>query len=336
MSLNPTDRPTRGIELTPEHPPARLASLAALAEDEGFDVAFASSHYFNRDPFVALSRMADSTDEIALGPGVSNPFQDHPVPLAARAATIDEVSDGRGVFGIGAGDRSALANLGIDHERPLRRVLEAFSVARDLWAGETVNHEGTFVARDASLNLEARSIPVYVGAQGPHMLRMSAKHADGVLINASHPRDLEWAADQLAIGGEDRPEEYGPFEALAFASVSVADDEAAAREAARPPVAFIAGGAAPPVLERHDLDSAVADTISAHLEAGELTAAFDAVTPAMIDAFAVAGTTETVAARFEAALEHVDGVVVGSPLGPDLEAAIPKAARALEVAIDEG
>ncbi|MFP8951473.1 5,10-methylenetetrahydromethanopterin reductase [Natrialbaceae archaeon A-arb3/5] len=324
-----TDEPTWGIELTPEHPPDRIADLAAHAEDEGFDVAFTSSHYFNRDPFVTLSRMADATEDIRLGPGVVNPYESHPVKLAAQTATIDEVSDGRAVFGVGAGDRSSLSNLGFDHDRPLRRVLETFDVARDLWAGETVTHEGTFTARDASLNLESTDVPVYVGAQGPHMLRMSAKHADGVLVNASHPRDLEWAADQLEQGRADRPDEHGAFEALAFASVSVAGEEDAAREAARPPVAFIVGGAAEPVLERHDIDREAASDVSAALERGDLGEAFGRVTPAMIDAFCIAGTTDTVADRFEAALEHVDGIVVGSPLGPDLDEAIVRASEAL-------
>lgn len=324
------DETTWGIELTPEHPPDRMADLAALAENEGFDVAFASSHYFNRDPFVALSRMADATDSIRLGPGVVNPYETHPVKLASQTATVDEISDGRGVFGVGAGDRSTLANLGFEHERPLRRVLETFDVARDLWAGETVTHEGTFTAQDASLNLDDREIPVYVGAQGPHMLRMSAKHADGVLINAAHPDDLEWAAGQLEKGLDDRSSDRGEFEALAFASVSVAADEDAAREAARPPVAFIVGGAAEPVLERHAIDRDAASAVGEAVERGDLQEAFGQVTPAMIDAFCIAGTTETVAERFDAALEHVDGLVVGSPLGPDLEDAIERASDAIE------
>ncbi|MDJ1432089.1 5,10-methylenetetrahydromethanopterin reductase [Halostagnicola sp. A-GB9-2] len=328
---NGSDGPTWGIELTPEHPPERIASLAAQAEDEGFGVAFTSSHYFNRDPFVACSKIADETDEIRIGPGVVNPYETHPVRLASQVATIDEVSDGRAAFGVGAGDRSSLANLGIDRDRPLRRVLETFDIARELWAGETVTHEGTFTARDASLNLEPPSerIPVYVGAQGPHMLRMSAKHADGVLINAAHPADLEWASDQLEQGLEDRPDEHGAFESLAFASVSVAGDEKAAREAARPPVAFIVGGAADPVLERHDIDQEAAREVSEALERGDLPEAFDRVTPEMVDVFCIAGTTDTVAERFEAALEHVDGIVVGSPLGPDLEDAVGRASEAL-------
>lgn len=331
----PGNEPTIGIELTPEHPTERIADLAALAEDEGFDIAFTSSHYFNRDPFVTLSRMAQTTDEIRLGPGVINPYESHPVKLAGQAATIDEESDGRAVFGIGAGDRSSLANLGIEHERPLRRVLETFGVARDLWAGDTVSHDGTFEASDASLNLEPPSgqLPVYVGAQGPHMLRMSAKHADGVLVNAAHPKDLEWAAGQLEHGLEERPDEHGPFEALAFASVSVADDEDDAREAARPPVAFIVGGAADPVLDRHDIDREAAEAVSDALSQGNLTEAFGYVTPEMIDAFCIAGTTEQVAEQFGAVLEYVDGIVVGSPLGPELESAVEKASEAMEQAM---
>ncbi|WP_256566380.1 5,10-methylenetetrahydromethanopterin reductase [Natrinema gelatinilyticum] len=328
--------PTWAIELTPEHPPDRMGDLAALAETEGFEVAFASSHYFNRDPFVVLSRMAEATDQIQLGPGVVNPYETHPVKLAAQTATIDEISDGRAIFGVGAGDRSSLSNLGIEREKPLRRVLETFEVARDLWAGETVTHEGTFAARDASLNLEPSSDgpPVYVGAQGPHMLRMSAKYADGVLVNAAHPRDLEWAAGEIERGLDERPEERGPFESLAFASVSVAGDDADAREAARPPVAFIAGGAAEPVLERHDIDREAATAVSDALERGDLPDAFGRVTPSMIDAFCIAGTTETVADRFAAALEHVDGIVVGSPLGPNLEDAIERASEALSRATE--
>ncbi|KDE59908.1 5,10-methylenetetrahydrofolate reductase [Halostagnicola sp. A56] len=325
---------TWGIELTPEHPADRIASLAAQAEESGFDIAFTSSHYFNRDPFVTCSKIAASTDEIRIGPGVVNPYETHPARLAAQVATIDEGSDGRAVFGIGAGDRSSLSNLGIERDRPLRRVLETFDVARELWAGETVTHEGTFTARDASLNLESPSetIPVYVGAQGPHMLRMSAKHADGVLINAAHPTDLEWASEQVERGLADRPDDRGSFESLAFASTSVAADEETAREAARPPVAFIVGGAAEPVLERHDVDPDAASAVSEALERGDLTDAFGRVTPEMIDAFCIAGTTETVVDRFEAALEHVDGVVVGSPLGPDLEDAIERSSEALRTA----
>jgi len=250
-----------GVELTPEHPVDRAAALGERAETEGFDAVFASCHYNNRDPFVALDRIARRTDGIALGPGVANPYETHPVTLASRVATLEEASGGRAVYGLGAGDPSTLSNLGYDHEKPLRRVLEAFKTAERLFDGERVDRDGTFRARDAGLNFadEVGSVPVYVGAQGPHMVRMSAKHADGVLFNGSHPRDYEWAASQIEEGLAERPDDRGEFDFAAYAAVSVAEDDDAARAAARPPVAFIAGGAAPPLLDRHGLDAALAE-----------------------------------------------------------------------------
>ncbi len=318
-----------GIELTPEHPVDRMAELGHEAEAVGFEAALVSCHYNNRDPFHALSRIAEATDSIALGPGVANPYESHPVSLASRVATLSEASGGRAVFGIGPGDRSTLSSLGVGGERPLRRVLEAFKVAQELFSGEEVDHDGTFRAENASLNYEVGSIPVYVGAQGPHMLRMSAKHADGVLYNGAHPDDVAWAAGQVERGLDERPPERGSFDFTVFASTSVAADREAAVEAARPPVAFIAAGAAPPVLERHGIDAERAGEIGDHLSAGSYTEAFSLVTEGMIEAFCIAGTPEEVEDRFEAILETADGIVVGSPLGPELSEAISLTGNAL-------
>jgi len=320
-----------GVELTPEHPVTRIAGLGDIAEEAGFDTAFASCHYNNRDPFVALAAVARRTRDIRLGPGVLNPYETHPAVQASRVATLQEVSDGRAVLGVGAGDRSTLSNLGVERERPLRRVLETVHVARDMWAGERVEHEGTFRAVDAGLNYDVEGeIPVYVGAQGPEMVRMAAKHADGLLFNGSHPRDYEWAAERVAEGLAERPESRGEFDFAAYASVSVAEDGDAAREAARPPVAFIAAGAAGPVLERHGVDADRAADIGDAIAAGEFERAFGLVTDPMLDAFSIAGTPDVLADRAGAVLEHADSFVAGAPLGPDLEAAIRLAGAALD------
>jgi 5,10-methylenetetrahydromethanopterin reductase len=323
-----------GVELTPEHPPDRVADLAAAAEAAGFDAALASCHYNNRDPFVALSRMADRTDDLLLGPGVANPYETHPVTLASQVATLDEVSDGRAVFGLGAGDPSTLSNLGVDRERPLRRVLETFKIAGRLFDGERVDHDGTFRADDAGLNFTPPgAVPVYVGAQGPHMLRMAGKHADGTLVNGAHPRDLSWAADRIGEGVDERPTERGEFETVAFASVSVAEDADAARAAARRPVAFIASGAPDPVLDRHGLDHERAEELGAAIAAGEFERADGLVSEAMLDAFAAAGDVPAVADRLAALAEHADGVVAAAPLGPDPERAVELAGEAVARAL---
>jgi 5,10-methylenetetrahydromethanopterin reductase len=318
-----------GIELTPEHPLDRMVDLGTAAEAAGYDTVFVTSHYNNRSPFAVLSRLAAATDEVGLGPGVANPLDRHPVTLASEVATLAEASDGRAVFGIGPGDPTVLGNLGLADERGLRPVLEAFKVAQRLWDGERVSHEGTFEADDAGLNFDVPGpVPTYVGGEGPHMCRMAAKHADGLLYNGSHPADLRWARAQVDDGLDDRLDDLGQFDLVAYASVSVDEDADAARDAARPPVAFIAAGSPPPVLARHDIDADLVEDVGAALGAGEFSAAFDLVTPDMIEAFAVAGTVAEVADRLAALFEYADGVVVGSPLGPDLDAAIELAATA--------
>jgi len=319
----------RGVELTPEDPLEEVAAMAARAETAGFDTVLSSCHYFNRDPFVALSRVVAATEDVRVGPGVVNPYESHPVSLASRAATLQEESGGRALFGIGAGDASTLSALGIERERPLRRVLESIGVARELWAGGSVERDGAVTARGASLNYAVDSLPVYVGAQGPDMLRMAAKHADGVLYNAAHPRDVAWAADRIEEGLSGRPGTAEAFDFVVQASVSVAREEAPARETARQAAAFIAGGAAPPVLARHGIDADRAGEIGDLVSAGEFRAAFTEVSGAMIDAFCVAGTPEDVTERVASIRDYADGVVASTPLGPDRTRAIDLLADAI-------
>jgi 5,10-methylenetetrahydromethanopterin reductase len=316
------DGVVQGVELTPEQPLEEVAALAERAEAAGFDTILSSCHYFNRDPFVSLSRIVDATGEVQVGPGVVNPYDTHPVALASRAATLQEESGGRALFGVGAGDVSTLSALGIERDRPLKRVLESFKMAQDLWAGESVEHDGAVIAEGATLNYAVDPLPVYVGAQGPDMLRMAAKHADGVLYNASHPRDVAWATDRIEEGLSGRPSERGSFDFVVQASVSVASEAEAARETARQAAAVIAGGAAPPVLERHGIDVDVASEIGDLVSAGDFRPAFRKVSEAMIDAFCVAGTPANVADRIDAIREDADGVVAATPLGPDRAAAI--------------
>jgi len=312
-----------GIELTPEHPVSRIGDLGVLAADAGFDTVFVTSHYFNRDPFVSLDRVARRTDSVRLGPAAANPYEVHPVTLASRIASLQEASGGRAVYGIGPGDPSTLGALGLAEERGLRSVLEAFEAARDLWAGESVTHDGTFRASDAGLKYDVEgTVPVYVAGEGPSMCRMAGKRADGLLFNGSHPDDLAWARGRVSEGLAERENGGDDFDLAAYAAVSVAEDADAAREAARPPVAFITAGAAPPVLERHGIDPEAAERVGEALSGGEFSAAFAEVTPAMVEAFSMAGTPDAVADRAEAVLEHADSLVLGTPLGPDPETAI--------------
>lgn len=311
-----------GIELTPDRPLAAVASLAQDAEAEGIDAALVSNHFDNRDPFLALAAIAARTERLRIGPGVVNPMETHPVRVATQMATLAESAPDRVFCGIGAGDRTTLGKLDLVPDRPVSRVAEAIDIVRRLTGGNSTTGGGIHDLADVSLSYSSDSVPVFVGAQGPTMLRMAGELADGVLVNASHPADARAAANSIATGRERRKDARGALNVAAFACVSVADSPSAAREAARPPVAFVAAGAPSTVLERHEINPADVSDIRDALEAGDHPDAYRAVTPAMLETFSVAGTVDEVTAGLRALTDHVDAIVAGSPLGPDRQRAI--------------
>jgi len=302
------------VELVADRPVEGVVRLAQVAEDEGFDCVWVTDHYNNRNPFVTLTAVAGATQEVSIGPGVTNPYYAHPAYTANAIATLDEYSGGRARLGIGPGDPNTLTALDIERESPLYDVLDAVKLTRSLLGGEKVTEEG--LAKDAKLNYDTRVVPVYVGAQGPNMLRMAADHGDGILINASHPDDFVWSLDQI---DEDKTD----AEIVAYTSFSVSEDREAAKKVARQPVAFVASASPPPVLERHGIDAELAAEIGEHVERGEFSEAFGKVSEDMLDSFSVYGTPDECAERVEALYDTgVDTVVVGSPLGPEPEDAI--------------
>lgn len=311
-----------GVELTPDVPAATIGELAAEVEAADLDAAFVSNHYGNRDPIVALTRCVGRTDRIRLGPGVVNPYETHPVRLASQIAAVNELSDGRAVFGIGAGDRSTLRTMGIDRDRPVAVVRASIEVVRTLLAGDRSDRSGAIETRAASLNYPTEPAPIYLGAQGPQMLAMGASVADGILFNGAAMADYREALPAIERGVDRRPDDLGPISVLGFTSVSVHEDDARARFAARKPVAYIVAGAPDAIATRHGLDREAVTAVREALEANDRDAAYDRVTDGMIDAFCVAGTPDAVAERLDALAAVVDGIVAASPLGPDRDVAI--------------
>ena len=306
-----------GIELTPDQPVADMVDLAVKAEAAQLDAVFISNHFDNRDPFQVLTAIAQRTDSIQLGPGVMNPYEAHPVRLATQVATLTETAPGRVVCGIGAGDRATLTKLGITQERPVSRTAESITIIRRLLAGEQIDMAGIVKAQGARLSFTVNSVPIYVGAQGPTMLRMAAVESNGVLINAAHPSDYEHAIVQVEKGLSARSRPTETFSTIGFVCTSLATDNESAREAATPPTAFITAGAPDHILERHGIDDDRVARIRRALETGNHAQAYEAVTDQMRDTFCVAGTPETVKERLADIARYVDGLVIGSPLGPD-------------------
>jgi 5,10-methylenetetrahydromethanopterin reductase len=119
-------------------PVAQLTERARLAEACGFDAVWLADERFYRDVYGALAAIALATSRVRLGPCVTDPFARHPALTAMAIATLDEISGGRAVLGIGAGV-SGFAEMGIRPYKPARAIREAVALIRGLLHGEQAN-----------------------------------------------------------------------------------------------------------------------------------------------------------------------------------------------------
>ena len=308
-----------GIEFVPQKPLDKIVASCKLAEEKGFDYVWITDHYNNRDVYVALALIALNTNKVKIGTGVTNPYTRNIAQTASSIATVDELSNGRAVLGIGAGDRVTLDAINVQRVKPVRAIRESVTVLRELWAGKSVTFEGDVIKlKGARLSFKPKTeIPIYIGAQGPLMLRLAGEIGNGVLINASHPKDFEFAMKQIKIGAERGNRDIKEVDVAAYTAFSVDEDLKEAIKAVKIVVAFIVAGAPDVVLERHDIKVEDANTIREAISKGDFKTAGKSVTSEMIEAFSITGTPEQCVSKIEELLKTgVTQVVIGSPIGP--------------------
>jgi probable F420-dependent oxidoreductase len=192
------DRPARplrvGVQLPEVEREVRwpeYLSMARAAEQAGFDSIWVGDHLLYRgdgrpergpwEAWTLLAALAAATERVALGPLVACAGFHPPGLLAKMAATVDEVSGGRLVLGIGAGwNEAEFAAFGVPFDRRVSRFDEAFAIVRGLLAGERVTVEGRYwQARDAVLHPRpARRVPLMIGSSGPRVLAATLPHVD--------------------------------------------------------------------------------------------------------------------------------------------------------------
>ncbi len=153
-----------------------LAPLASLQ----------SSPHVYLDPLTTIAAVASHTQRIRLGTSVTDVFRHHPAMLARAFLTLDHITKGRAILGIGAGEGENLIPYGIPLRRPLARLQEAIQVIRTLWASEgPVDFQGEFFnLRRAVLGLRPYGDtppPIWLAAHGPRFLELVGKMGDGWL-----------------------------------------------------------------------------------------------------------------------------------------------------------
>jgi len=314
-----------GIEFVPREPYWRIIYYTVQAERGGFSNLWVTDHFNNRNVYVTLSTAAVYTNKITFGSGVTNPYMVNPVFTAQAIATLNELAAGRVVLGIGAGDKTTLESVGMEMQKPLTAVQEAVEIFRKITSGENVVYKGeVFKTAGAKFLFKPKGkIPVYVGAQGPKMLELAGKIGDGVLINACHPKDVEYAVNCVKEGVSAAGKKFNEVDVAAYTSFSVHEDIKKANKAAVPVVSFIVAGSPPQLLERHGIEVKKAEEIKEALKANDWGRAFGGVTPEMISAFSVCGTPDMCIERIAELLKSgISQFVVGSPIGANVREAI--------------
>jgi len=316
---------TFGIEFVPSDPVLKIAHYAKLAEEQGFDNVWITDHYNNRDVYSTLTVLAMNTNSIKLGTGVTNPYTRNIAVTASSIASINEISGGRAILGLGPGDKATFDAMGIAWDKPLTTTKESIQALRSFFEGKKVTMDGEVVKfSGAKMAFKAGNVPIYMGAQGPKMLELAGEVADGVLINASHPRDFEEAVKQISAGAKKAGRDPKDVDVAAYACFSIDKDAAKAVNAAKVVVAFIVAGSPDMVLERHGIDVASKAAIGGAIAKGDFGSLMGGmVTKEMMDAFSISGTPDDCKARINELLDiGVTQIVAGSPIGPDKEKAI--------------
>jgi probable F420-dependent oxidoreductase len=217
-----------GVTFMLDPPASRVVELAKLAEDNGFDYVWAwDSHVLWQDVYPVFTLIAASTERLRIGPCVTNPATRDITVTASALATLNEISGGRMVMGIGRGD-SARRVMGkppvtVEHlEQACRQI-------RDLAEGREIDYDGT----PLRLKWAKGTLPVWVAAYGPKALRAAGRVADGLIMQLADPYIIEWSLRYVREGAEEAGRSFDDIQIMSAAPACVTDDMGSAREQVR-------------------------------------------------------------------------------------------------------
>ena len=184
--------PTREAVMRDAPATAPLLDLAVRAERAGYDSVWVGDSLLARprhDPLTLLAAIAARTERVTLGTAVLLPAYRNPVLLAQQLATLDQVSAGRLVVGVGiAADRpnirAEFEAAGTPFERRVGRLTEGLRLMRALWSGESVNWDGRWMLRDAALGPTPHrpgGPPIWGAGSHPNALARAGRSLEGWL-----------------------------------------------------------------------------------------------------------------------------------------------------------
>lgn len=206
-----------------------ITELSSLAESLGFDRVWIIETN-DRDAFAVATEMALATERIIIGTNIVSVFTRTPTLLAMGAFTLDEISDGRFILGIGPGGTEIVRDgHGIPFSKPLTRVSESIDIIRSLVSGERLTYEGSQFSIQEGFRLRAGArnpgMPLYISALNPKMLELSGEKADGVILSHAPVEAVEAIKERVAAGAARAGRDPGEIEICINLPVGVDEPE---------------------------------------------------------------------------------------------------------------
>lgn len=184
-------------------------TFVKYAEKKGFEAVWQAESRLVRDAIVPMAAYAAVTERIKIGSGVINNWTRNIGLLAATFLTLDDLAPNRIYCGIGAWWDPLAKNVGINRRKPLTAMRETVNILRKLLAMEKVTFHGEFVNVDGiELDVvhgrrEPRNVPIYIGATGDRMMKLTGEIADGVVLNYCVPPEYNiQALENLESGAK--------------------------------------------------------------------------------------------------------------------------------------
>ncbi|MEO8601370.1 MAG: LLM class flavin-dependent oxidoreductase [bacterium] len=268
---------------------------AQLAEELGYDSIWIPEAWAY-EQFQLLTEIALRTKRLRLATGIANVYSRSPGLLAMSAATLDEISEGRAIIGLGTSGKLVIENFhGVPYSKPLTRLRDTIRILRALWAGQRLTPDLTslFEARHFKLEMTPRraSIPIYVASLQDKAITSIGELADGWLPTFWPYRQLHDGIALIAAGARAAGRDPAAIDVAPFVGVVPMDDAAMARSLIKPMVSFYIGGMGTyyhAMFCRYGFQEN-ADLVRELYNSGQRREATAAVSDELIDAIAICG-----------------------------------------------
>ena len=270
-----------------------MIAFATHAEQQGYHSVW-KGETSGTNSIAVLSVIAHETEDIRLGTGIANVFSRSPSLLGMSGVTLDAISNGRAILGVGVSSPPIVTEWhGLEFEQPLRRAREAIEIIRQVVDGDTVEYHGdVFDVGPYSVGFDGHSdqLPIFNAAMGEQNRRLTGEFADGWMPVFTPFSKLEQYADALTSTAEDAGR---PAPTIApWIPAAVADEPAVAKRRVKDLLAQEMAMGYNRLLHDHGFGEP-ADEAHELWRSGDREAAADAITDELIDEFAVYGTPET-------------------------------------------